>query len=730
MDINALAVFNSLYKLGITEAELKEIEAEQQHIERTGLAIFCVKKDKVVGVSHDDKHQIVINKVQGDIIPKGKSRLLFKTLINFDELPTEIYTLHQIAGYRASDSSTIKYVANNLEELKDRICDRFVDEYPKELGGMYEEVYGSCDVREKNKKLKKDAVEKQLRALFWLFGEDFDSFTPPLARLNVGRIIKVFQRNNRRLAIIQMNEKWNKISGGLFRWHELINRTSFKIMTFKPSDERFNFVSPNREIFLMRECGYRGRANIWLADDMFEKTSAEELRVLSERFETTTGQNENSWLLLTADSFNKQRTAIRLELMNARRREQENIAKTALIKSINKQFKSGKVVRQGIELTKTSISYEGNIIKNNEIGEYILKQRIHLLERPNFNDIIEGLVDYVLQYGQIGGWRYGEQAVMKAGFTGKKELTINKIKLTLEKRNNNFYVNEVKLRQEDLGKVLKNALTYSEQAKYDEWLKYTGKVCLKLQEILKDKAVSFEQTLDTTPDNCLVKRSDDGSHKRMYLSIPIKRKDNKNYATILGKDFQIQDVNALIDLTKEISSNRFNYSGGGYLQRTIRLIYKAINGISAKEIGDLIAQGRKEYRIMAARKKKEAEARIKRSQEFIANAVKLTKATKVDGGYFVKGITNTIYFVDEDSLEVYIVKDGKKDKHLCIVDNDYSWELRDDEALKNDRVAKRLLMLSKDKKVAREIYENGDGVDTWWKDIQTHKNNAGESVLV
>ena len=165
------------------------------------------------------------------------------------------------------------------------------------------------------------------------------------------------------------------------------------------------------------------------------------------------------------------------------------------------------------------------------------------------------------------------------------------------------------------------------------------------------------------------------------------------------------------------------------MQRTIRLLYQSINAITAKSIGDLIRNGRKEYRILVARQKAEQEAKTKRSREFIEHAVKLTKAKKVNEGYLVRGLSGTTYFVNEN-LQVYTTKkeQGKirPDKYLCIVDEDYY--NKEDEARKNDRIAKRLLMLSKDKVTAREIWENGDFQDKWWRDIMDYKPKEGSEI--
>jgi hypothetical protein len=120
MDINALRVFDSIHSLSITEEEFTDLEIEQKHTERTGLYIRCVRFDYSIGVSHDENHKIIIREIKKKFpVP---SRVLFKTLITFDELPEEIYTLHAIAQYRALDID-MKFRADNLEELKDRICE-------------------------------------------------------------------------------------------------------------------------------------------------------------------------------------------------------------------------------------------------------------------------------------------------------------------------------------------------------------------------------------------------------------------------------------------------------------------------------------------------------------------------------------------------------------------------------------------------------------------------------
>ena len=94
----------------------------------------------------------------------------------------------------------------------------------------------------------------------------------------------------------------------------------------------------------------------------------------------------------------------------------------------------------------------------------------------------------------------------------------------------------------------------------------------------------------------------------------------------------------------------------------------------------------------------------------------------MDKGYFVNGLSGTTYFIGDNS-EVWTIKNGKQDQYLCIIDIDSN---RNDEAGENDCIAKRILALSKDKVVAKEIYENGDRMDKHWLEIQ--EENVCEAV--
>jgi len=704
MDINSLRVFNVLHKLGITEEEFAGLEDEQKHAERTGLYVQCIKKGYAICVSHDDRHTILIQKLKKACHVPG--RVLFKTLITFDNLPDEIYALHAISQYRRSDSET-RYRADNLEELKDRICDRFVDNYPKELGAVYEDFHyqemHSFDEEKRTtwKESKSELVDLQLRALFWVFGEDYSKFEREVqvARKNIPRIIKVFERNNRRLALIQKIEDYERQRGcGMGyggRWTENVQGFKLMIRCFKPSDAQYDYVDVNREMYLPED--HQDSKELWLDDDLFEKTGYEELKVLSKRITA-----ESHWILLNADELNNKQTLIRIEVMSATRKAQEKEAEQSLIKNINKQFSKGKVVRQGITFTKKSIECEGIVVENDRMGEYILSNQVHLQREPDFQKIVENFIAYILEIEAIQNYTSLKMSYV-CNFRGEEIIKIGEVKLHIESRKNNVFINNHRIPKDNLIEVIFKALNYTDQSKFDEYLAYSSKVNIALQKALAAGGVSFELKVDKTGDNELPWKE-----SKMILSLPLKRVKGKNYTTIVGQDYRIKDMNAFLDLGKNINECRIGYAGG-YLQRTIKLLYRSIDGITPKIIGELISNGKREYGKLQARIRMENAEKSRKADGFVAQAVKISKARRIKNGFLVKGISGKAYTVNQDSLAVY---DG--DRYVCIVDLGTD---RNTEWGKKDALAKRLLMLSQDMKVAGDIHTlNLNSVGDWMGD--------------
>ena len=676
MDINTLRVFNALYKLNLSEQEFAQIENEVKHEEITGLWIGALRKDFFIGVSHDEKHQIVIKKLersnQAKIAPNA--RILFKTQINFEELPQEIYILHQIAQYRSMDGE-IRHIADNMEQLKDRVCDRFIDGYSSYgLGGHYDDVYSGED-RERNILLRKDFMEKQLKAVYWLFNQSYN-FELKTARPNVKTIVKVFERNNRRLALIQTNESFSKGVGGLYHRmykKERIERVSIEIRTFTPKDKKYNYVDEGREIY----------GQIWISDELLGKITVKELELLDKR-----SRNETEFFLLTPEKYANQQNSLRVELMTMRKRDEQRSAEEELTEKLKKEFeKKGKVVRSGIEFAKDNITYQGVALKGDKILDFIVYHRLITiqLEHPDFSAIVQTYVEYLLEREMVTTYR-GNRIEEK--FDGKRQFSLGDMMVTVEKRKNAFFVNKCRIRKEELSETLRNILAFASQKDYDEFLKEVSRCSLRMRKAIKN-GISFHLVIDKTEDNCIVNETDE----EYFVTLKVVRQNNRNFVEIAKKLYPIKNIDSLFELQKDVDAYHIRT---GRLQRTIKLLYAGIREINPETIQNLIKIGKKEYKQLM----KEQQARVSKSKEFVENAVRLTNAIRRKNGFIVKGTSGKSYFIDRN-LGIYTYVNGKKARYICVVDIRTDTE---DPAGRNDALAKRLFFLAHDKAVANDIH--------------------------
>ena len=717
MDINALQVVNHLFRLRLGRGVLKRIEEEAKHTERTGLYIGAVRRGHAVCVDHDHRnHPIVIKPLEefGEFGRRVKpnTRVLFKTLVLFDDLPDEIYTLHRIGAYR-TDDSRVRFVARNLNELKERIIDRFADrtyELASSLIRYYYDYHSYYLSEEEERAIREELeeeVRRELKALWWLFGEDFDGFRLPDAgfRPNISRIIKVFQTKNRRLAVFMTCEDFERVRGGLFswrRWKQRIRRTTFRIRAFTPRNPAYNYVCPNREVYIRD--GHGRSCEVWIDGcDVGE----EELRVLADRLGDGTH-------ILTPDLLNELKREVRLKLIEARRREIEQRAREEFRRRVEEQFRNGGVVRHGIRFTQNSVSYEGITIRGERLGDYLVAQSVIWQERPDFRRIYEGYIEYLLR-PEVKYSYFTDRHKVVFRFEGRARLSVGRLHLTLTRDRGGFWVKVRGFRRHRIGKedveaVLKKAIEYANRPReFDEFLRRTSRWNLRLQRVIERGGLDFVIKISSY-DNPLIEKDE-----KIRLVIPVRLEGGRLYAVVGGRKHRIRNSRALLDLGREVDEWRLR---DGYLNRVIRLLYRAIDGLTPEKVGNLIAEGRRAYRRMVAREERERRKKVERSLKFLERAVKLTGARRVDGGYLVRGESGTIYFV-EDDLRVWTTKrdNGRlvPDRYLCLLDTgtDTSTEWG-----RNDALAKRLLALSKDRKVAGEIYDAGDRMDRWWNDIR------------
>lgn len=709
MNLDVLRVYNVVNNLGISEVEFDSIAKELECKDYTGWAVVKATPKFLITINHDNKHTIEIVPNTHKLSSVG--RVLFKTFFTFD-VPMEVFVLHDLARYRSNDNDP-KYTATNLDGLKDNIMERICDKKYVEVGHIFmsdteyryrydEEVKVTLDAK------RRVEVKKELQAIYWLFGESFDKdVNNRLARPNIPMIVKVFQRKNRRLAIIQYDKDYDEQRGNAMfggRWIEHIEAREIRINVYKPTMSAYNYVCEGRELLW----DYNDN-ELWLDDDMLGKIPYSELRLMMDEQHSSSHQ----FVLLNSKDYGRIQKTIRIKLLEESRSKHHRDAQNKVRDNVDKEYMKGKITRHGILFTHKTIEYKGVILESDDIKEYVINQRIHLNGEPEFTQIFEGYVDWLLKASNYKSCSEKTNCYYSEFVGDPKSIIINGVKAVTSKTHNFLFVNGYKISKYDILVVVKNAINHNTQEDYDKYVSSVSLTNLKVQQAVSEGYIAFDIHCDNGPtDNFMMKTKDS-----IRISIPLYREKNKNYTIINDVKYPISNTEALFDIDEKPK----NYYQHGELNRSIKLLYKAIRGITPKVIGELLADGKKAYKKHYVKIQAEKIAKIKRSKEFLAHAIKLTKAVKVKGGYKVKGLSGAVYTINSESLAVY-----NGSKYLCIVDmGDYELDI-DQDALRNDRIAKRMLALSKDAVVAKEIYERGDHVDNYWTEV---KDETSENIL-
>jgi hypothetical protein len=294
------------------------------------------------------------------------------------------------------------------------------------LGGKYTdvEIDGSAEDRRQAKDKKPIIIQKELSAIAWLFNEEYKDLEVE-SRMNIPRIIKVWTLKNKRLALFQDNECWsNKRCMGLFSRWEDVDRVTYNIRTYTPRDKEYNYVAPGREVALSSNDRY---AEVWICDELIDKVNSQDLESIQsilitdpnlnrnasrtddeendldagdEDEEYMSSNDSNNFYLLTPDKLLGLQSKIRYVQTSTRREEEEKEAKELLIKSIRKQFNKGKIVKNGLTITKKDFKYEGLIVKGPDIEKFVIYKGILDLKEFDFNKILETYFSFILDLKQ------------------------------------------------------------------------------------------------------------------------------------------------------------------------------------------------------------------------------------------------------------------------------------------------------------------------------------------
>ena len=662
MDINCLRVYNGMFKLGLTEEEFTRIESYIGKYQ-AGLTNVAYKKGRVIYIDNEDKGSIKIFTSPKVTIP---SVVLCKTLITFEPIPQEVFLLHKMIRYHANDRK-FRYQASNLEELKDRLITRFTDRSDKEL--------------------ELDKGDDTLKAVYWLFDQEFVMPTYP-ARPGIDTILKVFTKNNKRLAIIR--HCFEHYEGGCWTGYayshgDRVVSEELWVITYLVKDPEYNYVDEGRE----------SDGDLWLSDELNGKLSAAELRVISDMKDRNSG-----FILLTPKMYGELQSQVRMKMLAAKKESEDKVLVATLQTRAEQEFKKGKTIRNGVIYAHKYIEHRSMKVECSKIKDFVISNKI-LVSELTFDVVVHNFIDYTTSDFTLvrNHNRYDGDKVSKTTKVGTTLMKFNGVSVKVTGTVALAYVNDKKIRKDELHYVIASAMDYDAQEEYDAWLEKISKLSLRFVKLLSEglnfKVIFTHSTYRSgSEDNDLIKNTS----APFCVSLKVIREENTNYLVYKDKKLKIKDLDSLFELKRSISSQYGTYRVDP-AQRVIRLLFRSVKDITAKDIMEILEEGLKTQ-----------DQRVKNSKEFIRLAVERTKAVEKKGGWVIKGESGKEYFIgdnlmDGNKIPVYAWENDKKGNYICIEDvNDYDY----DEATVNDKIAKRLIALSKDKTISSEVFTVAD----------------------
>ena len=689
MDGLALRVYNSMYSLGLTEEQIVKIEEEARSTNR-GIANMALCKGKyIVYVDHDEKNVINVKKMEKKIpVP---SRIITRVLVDF-EIPEEAYDIHAITKFRVSDYEPAEQ-ATDLAHLKELLIDRLMKKTTLGLTNM--------------------------KSIFWLFDAEynFDKAEKAKPRRGFTEIVKVFERNNKRLAIYKTADtEYDREGYGMSRRNVMSSaRTvySWGVCSCSPKDKEYNHVDEGREIY----------HEMWICDELRGKINEKEADVLYKYL-------HSGYCFLDERRYGELQNEARLNLMNAKREGAIEEAEKSFASVLETNFNKGKMVeRNGVKYSPKQIAFEsGYVIRGDEMKKFITDQRFLRAEGVNFRTIYDGYINYILSAEFVrnrNGGMYGSnrddgtlQVSMPASV---KNIQLGSIKIKVEakaiqkvkdknveykvKESCVYRANGRRVRKDELPDILSRAVSYQSQADYDAFLDSIEKAPLVMQNIVKngmEVSVKLENSRGRDDDNDLLPKGED-----MYLLIFRVEQNGRKFSLLIGdKKYPVKSMPTFLQLGESPTNSIYNRYGNE-LNRLCSLLSRAVD-IPPADVGDLIKTGRKAYNEKHESEIKILAEKVARSKEFIAHAVELAKAVhrklKEKGhdemeGWEFKSVTGRNYFVDVTG-KTYAFKTPTDLAYLCIVDANLARQ----EYEINDSVAKRILALYHDQRTASEIY--------------------------
>ena len=474
---------------------------------------------------------------------------------------------------------------------------------------------------------------------------------------------------------------------------------------FEPGKDKYDYIDEGRELIIHLQ-RYQARYDYKRRQQVYECRTINETSQLQNYYwrnviffqeNTEFPEDNNNTLLAIHESGERVFDTVRLRTLTraidrkyfaateARRREETK--QTKLEKKL-KQLAAGKTKfkQNSVEFSKEKIIYEGQELSctnkkasPTNILTYLLSSYRQNLEEIRFDRVFDTFVSYVNSEVQALSPDLKNPEPCIRGTIGDVAFRIVGRAVGKGRR---VYINNHRINMSEVDDVLRQALCFTKQETFDDFLSTVSKCSLAFNKLLAEgiKARVHDPFLETDYN----------------IKLPVIRRNGKNYLLFGEKDdqteYKIKSTSALASLAK---NRRNSYDGYSYRNNklfNVLLSGRAIDGLAPKDLKYIVEEGKKEF--------KRAE---KKSLELLEKTIKTLGVTEETHhgvkGYVVKG-TKSKYFLSEGQdrhtggCEVRTLPGWN---YVCIVDKSL------DQA-GADKIVNRMFALKNDALVANKVH--------------------------
>jgi len=639
MDIKTLRVSNEVYNLGLTEAELKQLE-ESLIPESEGVLILFRKGDKEYGVEYDKNYKGIDNTIFIRDVNKKRELTYPCRIIREKEF---------LFNVSKEDCDSIHYFLKAKSEnfpMQNIIEFRSVDEFKSWI-----RIVMKNNAERRGNDIKYNSMDVDLKHWYWLFNDVMpEKFEIKDVHPNIHQIVKVWELDNHRFSLATTS------SGD-----------KFKIMAFNNKDQKYNYIDVGRKF----------THSTFVLDDL-------PLADIEFDYLKLCAPNQYTFTLVDRARYNE---VVKINKLKIQRQREEQEMQVLVKKETEKRFErlsiepltikgitfSNKAISLGDQMISGKVSERRTRERWNEKEITILsfiKDNVNLdrIDDIDFNDLYnrfcERLDDREFD-GTLGSLRVKVERKTKK----KSDDTIS----------SQWKINDVRINKEEIVEMLKRAICFDNVEDYNKLLKQVSKCSLLFHDML-NAGLHFVVSANSSFDH---------DQNEKTLKLPVTRIKNHNYVKLGEKNIRIKNSSKIIARSTLNRARRQRYLS---LEESIAFFASDIFDpqLDSSEIASLIREGFKEHLLA-----------IKRSEEFLKDAIKNTKAKEAEmmneRGYFVTGLSGKQYFLAK-SAKVY---DVASKSYICIVDKTVS------SSFQNDKLVARLYALYNDSLIARNIHTLG-----------------------